>query len=477
MFKKKNMFDFSSILTSRRSTAAYLGSYFTMENNGSFALCILFLELALCWAYAMFVDYTGESIGIVVENDFDRVRGTHVRKHLSSIYYYMFQDVHLTVVIGFGFLATFLKRYGNSSVVSTLLVVAITLQWATLCQGFFQMQRGKIHVSITNLVHADFATLAILISFGAVLDLTTPTQLIIMAICEILCFATNEYICLDILQISDVGVSMLVHVFAAYFGLTVSCVLRKNRPERETVSITLPTSDLFAVIGTMFLWLFWPTLNASLAQGDAQHRAVINTYYSLAASTVVTLAISLSSLLDNKRSYTVQIQNSALAGGVAIGTAADMMIYPFGAIIVGCFAGLVSVLGVVVFTPGINRIFGIRDTNGVHNLHGLPGLISAFVGAIAAAFATEKNYNYTLYRLFPARTPMVKTPDYWNLEHHVGNVVPGLARSALSQGAYQIAALGTTLAFAIFGGLITGFVLRLPLFNQRRRNNFINDEV
>jgi ammonium transporter Rh len=56
----------------------------------------------------------------------------------------------LTVVIGFGFLATFLKRYGNSSVVSTLLVVAITLQWATLCQGFFQMQRGKIHVSITK---------------------------------------------------------------------------------------------------------------------------------------------------------------------------------------------------------------------------------------------------------------------------------------------------------------------------------------
>lgn len=63
---------------------------------------------------------------------------------------------------------------------------------------------------------------------------------------------------------------------------------------------------------------------------------------------------------------------------------------------------------------------------------------------------------FSLYRLFPARTPMVKTPDYWNLEHHVGNVVPGLARSALSQGAYQFAALGTTLAFALFGGLIIG---------------------
>lgn len=55
---------------------------------------------------------------------------------------------------------------------------------------------------------------------------------------------------------------------------------------------------------------------------------------------------------------------------------------------------------------------------------------------------------------------MVKTPDYWNLEHHVGNVSPGLARSALSQGAYQIAALGTTLAFAVFGGLFTGNIYR-----------------
>jgi ammonium transporter Rh len=46
----------------------------------------------------------------------------------------------------------------------------------------------------------------------------------------------------------------------------------------------------------------------------------------------------------------VHIQNSALAGGVAIGTVADMMIYPFGAIIVGSFAGLVSVIGVVFLT-------------------------------------------------------------------------------------------------------------------------------
>lgn len=41
----------------------------------------------------------------------------------------------------------------------------------------------------------------------------------------------------------------------------------------------------------------------------------------------------------------VHIQNSTLAGGVAIGTLADFIIQPWGAILVGIVAGTVSVLG------------------------------------------------------------------------------------------------------------------------------------
>ena len=39
------------------------------------------------------------------------------------------------------------------------------------------------------------------------------------------------------------------------------------------------------------------------------------------------------------------ILNASLAGGVAIGTTANMVLYPFGALIIGCGAGLLSVLG------------------------------------------------------------------------------------------------------------------------------------
>ena len=52
------------------------------------------------------------------------------------------------IFIGFGYLMTFLKRYGFSSVGFNLLVAALVIQWATLMSGFLHLVDGKIKVNL-----------------------------------------------------------------------------------------------------------------------------------------------------------------------------------------------------------------------------------------------------------------------------------------------------------------------------------------
>lgn len=54
----------------------------------------------------------------------------------NSLFPTEFQDIHVMVFLGFGFLATFLVRYGFSSTGFSLLVAAMSVQWATILNGF-----------------------------------------------------------------------------------------------------------------------------------------------------------------------------------------------------------------------------------------------------------------------------------------------------------------------------------------------------
>ena len=91
--------------------------------------------------------------------------------------------------------------------------------------------------------------------------------------------------------------------------------------------------------------MYWPSFNAgAAATGDAQQRAVINTYLALCAACCSAFAVS--ALVNHERKFVMEhIQNATLAGGVAVGAVADMILTPFGALVMGTIAGSWSTIG------------------------------------------------------------------------------------------------------------------------------------
>ncbi|XP_029589994.1 ammonium transporter Rh type A [Salmo trutta] len=401
-----------------------------------FPILALTLEIITIILFAVFVVYDdGKHGGHGAHNN-----ATHHEEKTEQnplTLYPMFQDVHVMIFIGFGFLMTFLKRYGFSSVGLNLLLAAFALQWGLLVQGLWHLDEGKIKVSIFKMINADFSTATVLISFGAVLGKTSPVQLLIMTLLEITIFGINEHLVAEVLKANDVGASMIIHAFGAYFGLAVARMLYRpalrNGHENDG---SVYHSDLFAMIGTVFLWMFWPSFNSAIAEpGADQLMAVTNTYFSLAACVLSAYAVS--SLVEHKGKLDmVHIQNATLAGGVAVGTCADMDIGPFGAMIIGFVAGIVSTLGFKFLTPILASNLGIQDTCGVHNLHGMPGILGGIAGIVAVALGKKDG-----------------------------------------SAAMQAAALASSLGFALVGGAMTGLIMKLPFWGQPPDQNCFDDSI
>nr|XP_039259428.1 ammonium transporter Rh type B-like isoform X1 [Styela clava] len=424
---------------------------YNTNTRGKATAVLIIAQILFVVLFGLFVDYAPTASQQTNNTHHDP---EHVK--LESLYP-MFQDIHVMILIGFGFLMTFLAHHGFGSVGFNFMLTCFVIEWATLINGYFKMigtGNNRILLDITSFMEADFAVATVLISFGALLGKTSPVQLLVMATLEVIFYNISIYVGVGIFKAIDVGGSIFLHAFGAYFGLSVSRVLYKKAQTQSSKETSIYHSDIFAMIGTIFLWLYWPSFNAGPAADNERHRAVINTILSLSSCTVMTFALSSIVNKDNKLDM-VHVQNATLAGGVIMGASADLMIQPFGSLIAGMVAATVSTLGYKYLQPILTEKAKIHDTCGVNNLHGMPGILGAVLSAIVCAAATRETYEKSYDELFPD------------------------SRSGTTQGGYQIAALVVALAIALVGGTLTGFLLKmLPgLFDALDENDYYDDAV
>uniref|UniRef100_A0AAR5QIN7 Ammonium transporter AmtB-like domain-containing protein n=2 Tax=Dendroctonus ponderosae TaxID=77166 RepID=A0AAR5QIN7_DENPD len=444
-----------------------------------FSLLLLFIQ---CFLFVLFVAFGAYSLRADASspgNSITPVFGgfNHARFNIVARFQPMFQDIHVMVFIGFGFLMVFLKRYGYSSLGFNYLLAAISLQWSILCQGFFELNDDyKIEIGMTSLYRADIAT--VLISMGAVLGRVSHIQLIVMSILEIAAYSVNYVLNEKYFKAVDVGGSILVHTFGAYFGLSVSYILGRQQKclyDDFDLSVNLQkptyTSNILAMIETLFLWVYWPSFNSIDLENDRAHRAVINTYLAMAASCVIAFAASQLSSKEHTFNM-IHVQNSTLPGGVAIGACAHLMVQPFGALLIGMIAGFLSVYGYNTVSFFLKRRLAIEDTCGVHNLHGIPGAFGGITAILLAYIATEQQYGKTLYQVYQARASPEISP---NTEYIV--LETGDGRTASQQAGYQTLLLVVTILMATVSGLISGFIVSLRWWGDASPETFYEDSV
>uniref|UniRef100_A0A8D0DJ31 Ammonium transporter AmtB-like domain-containing protein n=1 Tax=Salvator merianae TaxID=96440 RepID=A0A8D0DJ31_SALMN len=367
----------------------------------------------------------------------------HNNKEEDLAIYPALQDVNVMVVSGFAFLLAFLRRYGFSSTGFTLLLAALGVQWTVIVDGFlFNFSGGKVKINLQSILTAIMSVTAVLISSGAVLGKVNLLQLIWMAMVELTAFTVNRWIAVDILKIGNHESLMHVHLFGTYFGLMASWKCCHSLMPKLEKQRSQPVSDKFAMLGTLFLWVFWPTFNSALLKdGVEKGTAIYNTYFAIAASTLTAFSFSVATNSNGKLCM-ADIQTATLAGGVALGFPAPIIQHPWIAIVLGLLAGAISVAAVSLSQKCLESAIGIHDTRGVHYTFGLPSLLGGIVHVILIVIDNWENLSVLGY-------------------------------SAL----IKIGALSLSIAIGLVAGVTTGFSLKCKLWKAVPVKKYFDDQA
>jgi ammonium transporter Rh len=305
-------------------------------------------------------------------------------------------SIHILVMLlaGFGFIYVFMRNYGYGATTATYIVTAIGIPLYMLLRATGKISSEPIEVySMKSLLLAEFAVASGLIAMGAMLGRIRLHQYGIMALVFIPAYMINEWLVLDgglgvTKGFVDTAGSVVLHAFGAYFGLGMSIMLSNGKHRNEPVTSDA-TSDRFSMLGSILLWIFWPSFCCALVSMDQFAQTAINTIFALCGSTLITFILS--AILRKGKVAIGDMANAALAGGVSIGATCNVVSWPQ-ALLIGAVAGAICTVGFVFVQPALLKKIKILDSAGVHNLHGMPGLFGGLAAVVAIPAAAKAEF-------------------------------------------------------------------------------------
>ena len=116
----------------------------------------------------------------------------------NAFMYEKSMDVLVMLLIGFGFLMVFVKKYGFTSMTATFLLVALSLPLYMLIRPYLWGISTDLSVtSISMLLFAEFAAASLLIAIGGPLGRINTHQYLLIGLLFTPLYALNEWILLS----------------------------------------------------------------------------------------------------------------------------------------------------------------------------------------------------------------------------------------------------------------------------------------
>ncbi|MFC0581140.1 ammonium transporter [Micrococcoides hystricis] len=285
------------------------------------------------------------------------------------------QDVFFMLML-VAFLMLFIRRYEWGVALATMLSFVVAWPLYLLISNTVL----GIDINIESVILAVFCAITLVIAIGVFLGQISTIHYITAAVLFVPAYMFNEWFIFSFLDgVLDAGGSILVHMFAAYWGWGVILGLRNRKINDEPMKTSVHSVS-FVWLASMLLLVLWPSFVTALLPPEEVLPAMFTCYMALVASALSTYLLS---YILKKEIDPLVYTYAMLAGGVAIGATVNL-VGPLTGWIIGFIAGLVSTWCFYYLHDWLNKTTGVLDTMGVHNLHGVPGIVGAVAAMVVA---------------------------------------------------------------------------------------------
>eukprot|EP01119_Soliformovum_irregulare_P000479 TRINITY_DN10332_c0_g1_i1.p1 TRINITY_DN10332_c0_g1~~TRINITY_DN10332_c0_g1_i1.p1 ORF type:complete len:527 (-),score=161.89 TRINITY_DN10332_c0_g1_i1:72-1586(-) len=382
-------------------------------------------------------------------------------------FYSLYIHIALLLFVGIGLVYSYMRKLSFTGIGGTLAISVFAMQWAILVQGFFHQAGGAVNIDGTKIslgaavnwgnIQLDFpaviwglfGAIAVMVALGTILGKATSLQQLIVVLWMIPFWGVNYLIGNLLLEAVDMGGTVHTFFFGAVFGVALEIFmtkksLRKGEGHHHDNSPRYD-SDIFSILGTVFLWILWPSLNAAFAPDTTMYRVIVNTVLSLCVSTVMTFVFSRA--FRGGKFMMLDVQRATISGGIGIGTCAAYLVNPGGAMAIGAVCGSLTSLSFIFFQNVIHRFIRLEDSIGSMSMFGVPGFIGGLAGVFSAAIVGQSDVIY-------------------------GQPISDILPRGAKQAGYQFAALAIALIIAFISAAILAILLR---FSARLPHHYTDE--